>query len=238
MMSTMIVFSFKIVEELGHGRTRVAALKRMPIVKTMDLIDVVLAVIRSNKKLSTLNRANVSKVVHGDIDILECLDMPFEDCVGCEHKSSSFENKLILITINASLSTDLVPVANAFTVMMANSNNIEFLEEKVIKFPYLPGEVKEDLVNEEDLDDVFHSQTIQEQIKYLLRAICFRIGLGYRESAEKDVLVTFINSYSNVLCFVLKHWKSLLKKDFPNLVKDNQKSMSLQLLTLVSSANR
>ena len=69
--------------------------------------------------------------------------------------------------------------------MMANSNTIEPLEEKVIKFPYLPGEAKEYLVNKEDLDDAFHSQTVQEHIKYLLRAIYFRVVLGYRESEEK-----------------------------------------------------
>jgi len=227
------MFTF-IVEELEQGGTRAVTTKRMPIDPTAVLIDVVLAVIRSITKLPNSNRDNVSKVVYdGHIDIFECLDVPFKDC------ALSSSDKVILITINTSSSTAVVPTINAFTTMMRSSNTIGYLEVKVIKFPYLPDGAKEDVDIEEDLDDFFHSQTIQEQIKYLLRVICFRIGLGYRDTAERNVLIKFINSYSNVLCFVFKqHWKSLLRKDFPNLVKGHQKCMSLQLLTLGSSAKR
>ena len=48
--------------------------------------------------------------------------------------------------------------------MMTSSNTIDFLEEKVIKFPYLPDGAKVDLDNEEDPDDFFRSQTRRKQV--------------------------------------------------------------------------
>ena len=161
--NTMLFFSFRIVEELEQGRTRVVTRKRMPIDQTTHLIDVALAVIRSIMKLSNLNGDNVSKVVYGNMDIFDCLYMPFEDCVDCGRNSSSFDT-IILILINTSSSTAVVPTRNAFTTMMISSNTIDFLEEKVIKFPYLPDGAKVDLDNEEDPDDFFRSLTRRKQV--------------------------------------------------------------------------
>ena len=111
-----------------------------------------------------------------------------------------------------------------------SSNTIQFIEYKVINFTYFPdGKIY--MESEEDLNDVFHYQIIQQQIRTLLLSICFWVDLGYWYSTEEGLLKIFINTYSNVLCFVFKHWKLLLQKVLPNLVEKHQKSMSLQLLT-------
>ena len=99
----------------------------MPIDQTTNLIDVALAAMRSMMKLSNLNGDNVSKVVYGNMDIFDCLYIPFEYCVDCGRNSSSFDT-VVLITINTSLSTAVVPTRNEFTTMMKSSNTIDFIE--------------------------------------------------------------------------------------------------------------
>ena len=107
-----------------------------------------------------------------------------------------------------------------------SSNTIQFIEYKVINFTYFPdGKIY--MESEEDLNDVFHYQIIQQQIRTLLWSICFWVDLGYWYSTEEGLLKIFINTYSNVLCFVFKHWKLLLQKVSPNLVEKNHTSISL-----------
>lgn len=118
----------------------------------------------------------------------------------------------------------------------AQKPTLHFLKcEDAIIFKFLKQneEIDNDEAHEEAMKSIL-AGNIQMQIKTLLRSLFRKIHLGYRDSKEEKILNTFVQSYSNVLCFVEKHWKSFLHSDFPSIPTKYYKCMSLQLLALTS----
>ena len=126
---------------------------------------------------------------------------------------------------------------NAYDVLAAAQMlTLDFLKcEDAVIFKFLKQ--NEEIDNYEDHKEAMkntHAGNIQVLIKMLLRSLFHKICLGYRNSNDERILNTFVQSYSNVLCFVETNWTSFLCSDSPSIPITQKKYMSLQLLALTS----
>ena len=65
--------------------------------------------------------------------------------------------------------------------------------------------------------DVDKHQEIDEQLMEKLYSIYIEIELGYYDPRQKAQLETNTRHIKNVLCFIQKHWKVLMRADFPTI---------------------
>ena len=94
-------------------------------------------------------------------------------------------------------------------------------------------EIDATVAHEEAMEKIL-ATNLQCQTKCLLKSLFRQIGLGFRNTSEESMLKTFVCSYSNVLCFVERHWKSFFRAEFPCIPPMHRSCMSLQLLALTN----
>ena len=199
-----------------------------------SLFNVALGVIRNFVvDVDSFHESGIHKIVCGATDITECLDYSLNVI---NSPNANIFDSVISITIDTAFSAGPQQKPNAFQTMMSNASTINFLPFKPVSFAFLSGRGNGSNSESDDEDDVLESilqqSNIQDQIKILLRSLFHEVGLGYRDDSEKNDLNTFVNVYSNVLCFVDKFWKSILRVEYHCLPQKYSDSMSLQLLTM------
>ena len=75
---------------------------------------------------------------------------------------------------------------------------------------------------------------LQEQLKVgLVKLMKDDLNLGFCDGKQKDQLTTNLGHLNNILCFFEKHWKVLLRKEFPELPKGLESSPLLDMLSTV-----
>mmetsp|Transcript_32957 Transcript_32957/g.71320 ORF Transcript_32957/g.71320 Transcript_32957/m.71320 type:complete len:255 (-) Transcript_32957:1056-1820(-) len=227
---------------VGEGKRVILSNKKLGFDLSLNLVDVALEVINKHTKVSSncpiIDRNIIDKVSCESTDITECLDFSLTEI---DSPTSRIFGQAVKIVIKAARPTPAAPRENAFSKMMKNVSSSNFLPHENVTFPFLVHAKTDtdadeiDSNEESDNEDLFeriHANNVQEQIKILLRSLFYQIGLGYTDASEEVELSTFINSYTNVLCFVEKHWESILMNSFPKLPGPSASSMSLQLLTM------
>eukprot|EP00957_Ditylum_brightwellii_P194346 14801099-Ditylum_brightwellii.AAC.1 len=127
------------------------------------------------------------------------------------------------------------PRTNAFITMMnalKDQAKVSFLPCCKVTFLFINQD--RDECDEENCDEIaFDEMNIQEQTKSLLQSLLCQIGLGFRNNEEKEMLMTCVNLFSNVLCFIINHWKVVFSREYPSMSRMNDSIMALQMLAMV-----
>ncbi|KAL7547981.1 hypothetical protein ACHAWF_011257 [Thalassiosira exigua] len=110
---------------------------------------------------------------------------------------------------------------------------------KVNGVDVLMGKVLLDLSYLEYEGDLDKKQEIDQVILEKLYALFREIGLGYRDDKQRNRLKTNSQTIKNALCFVTKHWGSLLRAEFPHIPTGKDGFASSKLLqSLVDTEKR
>jgi len=80
--------------------------------------------------------------------------------------------------------------------------------------------------------DIEIEPDIQDQIKQKLYSLFEEIDLGYCDPAQESKLSTNAGHLQSTLCFIQKHWKVLLRADFPFIPDTEEYHQSKLLLSL------
>ena len=88
-------------------------------------------------------------------------------------------------------------------------------------------------MKEEDIDK---EPEVDEHILANVYGLFEEIEVGYCSNDQKKKLLTNAENLKNTLCFVQKHWKVLLRTDYPHIPTDDFKSS--KLLNLLTDLNR
>ncbi len=133
------------------------------------------------------------------------------------------------------------PPTSLNNYLMAKASEINYLNCSTFRFPFLS--VAESVDKEDNENSLIEIQegNIQQQTKEFLKVLLFQLGIGFTDSSEERKLQSFVNSYSNVLCFIINRWKRILGTDFPNLpgAKSSASTcMVLLMLAFVDASKR
>ena len=189
-----------------------------------------------DKKDSNLSITNIASVKCNNVDIFDLIDCELE--LANDDTTRIFEMPITISMKAVSVQDSPKQVINASSLMMRNANKKEYLEFIPVALPFVQSSVLNviSIENEEEALSTLRdasANNIQKQIKELINVALYQLGMGYTDDDSKRSLVTFANSLSNVLCFIHKHWKALMRKDFPSLPSQYiNKSMLLSLLEL------
>jgi hypothetical protein len=172
------------------------------------------------------NASMIERVEFNKMELISCISQTLQSFI---ESKIQLTQSIITITIRKEETNQppIAPVTNAFSVMMkAASNN------STTKFLFHQADISflSDTVDGANGLKNIHLQTMQEQIKCLLKVMFKEISLGYRDDSEEHTLNTFINSYSNVLCFIRSKWKLLFGVNFPVIPAALRRLLSLKIL--------
>ena len=228
--------TFTVFEE--HRPRQPIVSKEMVIVSPLDLLgDIVTKVVKDNTKYKDFERSRILKISWGTKGITQLLDISLQVI----EQNFSPENKMECITIRIKTSDTPRKTVSVFARMFAaQRETLRFLQHNEdLSFDFLECNAKKVLEIDateahEEAMEMIQATNLQCQIKSLLQSLFCQIGLGFRNKTEESMLKTFVCSYSNVLCFVEKHWKSFFRADFPCIPPMHQTCMSLQLLALTN----
>ena len=186
--------------------------------------------------VSNLSIQNIASVKCKNVNLLDLIDYEFEAVN--DRNTPIFEMPITITMKEFSVQDSPRQVINASALMMRNANQKEYLEFIPVALPFIRNSVLNTITieNEEEALSTIRlasANNIQKQIKELINVALYQLGMGYSDDDSKRSLVIFTNSLSNVLCFIHKHWKALMREDFPTLPTQYcNKSMFLSLLKL------
>ena len=122
--------------------------------------------------------------------------------------------------------------------LMASASKIEYLPcSTLFQLPFLSKTILDKEDNKEGLLSI-QAEDTQYQTKELLRVLLTQFNIGFTDSDEKKQLEKFVNSFSNVLCFIINNWSKLfIHKEFP-ILPANTKSKLDRMLTFLDVSNR
>mmetsp|Transcript_516 Transcript_516/g.1047 ORF Transcript_516/g.1047 Transcript_516/m.1047 type:complete len:309 (-) Transcript_516:517-1443(-) len=86
--------------------------------------------------------------------------------------------------------------------------------------------------------DIDSTQEIDQQILERIYTYYEEISLGYKDPGQKAKLISNGNTIRNTLCFVQKHWKTLLRVEFPNIPDGADEFLNSKLLEALCSTVR
>ena len=228
--------TFTVFEECRPRQPIVS--QEMILVSPLDLLgDIVTKVVKDNTKYKDFDRSKISKISWGNKKMTQLLDISLQVI----EQNVSPENRLECINICIKTSATPRKTIDAFSVLFAaQRETLRFLESNEdVYFNFL--ECNSDKVIDVDATDAHEeamkkilATNLQCQTKSLLKSLFCQIGLGFRNTSEESMLKTFVCSYSNVLCFIERHWKSFFRVEFPCIPPMHQSCMSLQLLALTN----
>ena len=171
-----------------------------------------------------------------ECSIFEMKGYPFKQFMSrdeCQHTTLT----VTLLTLEDSRSGPLMSLND---VLMTKASEINYVTCSTFRFPFLSVESVDKEDNENSLIEIQESN-IQQQTKEFLRVLLFQLGIGFTDSFEERKLQSFVNSYSNVLCFIFNKWKRILGTDFPNLPGNKSSAptcMVLLMLAFVDASKR
>ena len=174
--------------------------------------------------------------VEDEYSIFEMKDYPIKQFMS----SNECLHSLLTVTLSSLAESKSVSQINLNDFLMANASKLKFLSLSTsFRFPFLADNNVDKEDNENSLIEILGSN-IQQQTKEFLRVLLFQLGIGFTDATESRKLETFVNSYSNVLCFIYNHWARILRMNFPDFPGKNlsSPSMALRLLTFVDASKR
>lgn len=163
-------------------------------------------------------------------------DYPFKQFMS----SNECLQSLLTVTLSTLEESKRVSQINLNDLLMANASKLEFLSLSIsFQFPLFAHNNVDEEDNANSLTKILESN-IQQQMKEFLRVLLFQLGISFTDATESRKLKTFVNSYSNVLCFIYNNWTRILRMNFPDFPgkKLSLLSMVLRLLTFVHASKR
>ena len=157
-------------------------------------------------------------------------------CNGCELHSFVDSSEATLIALN-SKST---PLLEEFQVSLTPRTRPPLTQPGPAKklksvADVLMGKEMLEVVHLEWVEDTSESATLQDQVNWKLRELCEEgIGLGFCDQHQKQQLASNLSTINGSLCFMQKHWESLLKNNFPEL----QSGTESPLLNMLATCTR
>ena len=135
------------------------------------------------------------------------------------------------------LNTTATPILTGFQVSLEPRTRKSLTDPRPKKqlksvSDVLMGKQMLNVVNLEWVEDTSGNLTLQDQLNWKLRELCGEgIGLGYCDQHQKQQLTSNLSTINGSLCFIQKHWGSLLNNPFPELPAGNVSSLLNMLAT-------
>ena len=170
-----------------------------------------------------------------EVSFLSMMDYSINQILSIEEVRQS----MLIVTISTLEEYKSAQNTNMNDFLMMNASKINHLPCSTFQFPFLPNNILHHNNNQEDLS-MIRATNIQEQTKAFLRVLLSQLGIGFTDSVERAKLEKFVNSCSNVLCFIVNAWKKIISRDFPTLPGNNSSSppMVLRMLAFVDDSKR
>ena len=142
-------------------------------------------------------------------------------------------------TINAALLED----SNKLDFLPCAPRSLPFLSKEPYGIVDVPDEVNDSSSDSDSNSDSGSSdskespskpaENVQTELCNLIKNLFLKLGIGYEDKGDEEVLLSFVTLTKDTLCFVSKQWPKLLKKEFPEIASpDMQCNALLELIKL------